>query len=157
MVDSIHVKDQNIRTAQLAEKPALEALQMRASLMWDEDREMLMKHPEAVSIPVEQFTNGLVLIATRGDAISGFVALARRPDSGIELDGLFVEPVWWKQGIGTRLMAAAEALAVGRGHTHIQLVANPRAQDFYRRCGYAVVGTTDLTWRPALLMVKRIK
>lgn len=117
---------------------------------------MLIRHPEAVSIPVEQFTGGMVLVATRGEAISGFVALAPRQDSGIELDGLFVEPVWWKQGIGTRLMAAAEALAVGRGNTHIHVVANPRAENFYVRCGYAVVGTTELTWRPAPLMSKRL-
>lgn len=117
---------------------------------------MLLKHPEAASIPVEQFTSGLVLTATRGDAISGFAALARRPDSDIELDGLFVEPDLWKQGIGTCLIAAAEALAIARGHTHIHVVANSRAQDFYARCGYALVGTTNLTWRPALLMLKRI-
>lgn len=147
---------ETIRSAHIAEKPELEALQMRASLMWEEDREMLIRHPEAVSIPIAQFTSGMVLVATRGEAIVGFAALEPRPDGGAELDGLFVEPDWWKQGIGSRLMLAAETLAASRGNTHVHLIANPRAQNFYERCGYTVVGTTDQTWRLAALMSKRL-
>ena len=68
-----------IRTGDLAEKPALEALQMRASLMWEKDREMLLCNPEAVSIPVAQFTSGMVLVATQSEAFVRRTDNTRRP------------------------------------------------------------------------------
>jgi len=43
-----------IRTAAVAEQRALEALQLRASLTNDGDREALLANPDAINVPLEQ-------------------------------------------------------------------------------------------------------
>jgi ribosomal protein S18 acetylase RimI-like enzyme len=56
------------------------------------------------------------------------------------------------QGIGTRLMAAAERLACEAGAQEIELGAedgNPRARQLYERLGYEVVRTDDFKYEGA--------
>ena len=145
-----------IRFARVEDKTALEELQMRASLMWDEDRDQLLAHPEAVTIPLKQLEREMVLIAESARTPLAFVALEERHDGATELDGLFVEPMLWRRGIATHLMNQAEALALSRGSTEMHVIANSRAEGFYQRCGYIVIGETDTTWRPASLMRKQL-
>jgi N-acetylglutamate synthase-like GNAT family acetyltransferase len=143
-----------IRVATIDDKNSLEALQMRASLMWEEDREQLLANPQAVTIPAEQFERKSILVAEVAGEIVGFTALADREDGQAELDGLFVEPAKWRQGIASQLMIETEALAVARGSSEIHVIANSRAQGFYEHCGFVVIGRTEQTWRPADLMCK---
>ena len=52
-----------IRTAAVAEHEALEALQLRASLTNDGDREALLANPDAINIPLEQLAAGRVFVS----------------------------------------------------------------------------------------------
>lgn len=67
-------------------------------------------------------------------------ALPRDTDPGRFLvDGLCVDQEYRGQGIGTALLAAAEALALSRGHGQIQIdvaAENHPAQRLYDRLGY---------------------
>lgn len=57
-----------------------------------------------------------------------------------EIDELFVLPEARSQGVGTRLLAAAEAALAARGCVRVQLqlgVTNSAARSFYERRGYA--------------------
>lgn len=93
-----------IRRALLSEKEALEALQTRASLANPEDREALIANPGAIELPAAQIKAGQVFVTCRDDVILGFAVMLPRTDGGFELDGLFVEPGHWRQGIGKRLV-----------------------------------------------------
>ena len=148
---------EHVRVATLHDKSALESLQMRASLMWEEDREQLIAHPEVIFIPIEQFESGSVLLTEIGSSIVGFTALAMREDGQAELDGLFVEPSLWRRGIASRLMGPTEALARSRGCRELHVIANSRAKGFYEHHGFKVVGRTQTLWRPADLMCKQIE
>ena len=148
---------ETIRSARVEDKEALESLQMRASLMWEEDRVQLLAHPEVVAIPLKQLERGMVLVAESAGTVVGFAALAERSDGETELVGLFVEPELWGQGIASQLMVEAEALALSRGSKQMHVIANPRAEGFYHRRGYIGVGQTNSTWRPAPLMCKQLK
>ena len=117
-----------IRPASHGERKALEALQWRASLMWEEYREALLAHPDAIALPDAQIADGRVLVAEFEGRIAGFAVVLRRADGDAELDGLFVEPGRWRKGVGTRLVRAAEKLAPGARHLHV--IANPRAEGF---------------------------
>lgn len=58
------------------------------------------------------------------------------------LDGICVHPEWRGRGIGTALLAAADAYAATRGARQVQLSVvdtNPRAEALYQRLGYRVV------------------
>ena len=137
----------HIRPALTEEREALEALQRRASLALGEYNEQLEAHPDAVHLPAGQVARGNVLVAERDGKIAGFAAL-----DGQELDGLFVEPDLWRSGVGKALVDAAVHEARRRGLSLVTVVANPSAQGFYEKCGFAVEGEEQTRFGPALRM-----
>ena len=69
-----------VRPAIVSERAFLEALQWRASLQNPNDREALLKHPDAIVLPVRQIIEGGVFVAERGGKIIGFSAILPRED-----------------------------------------------------------------------------
>lgn len=134
-----------VRWARAEERQALEDLQRRASLALDEYREQLEAHPDAIVLPAEHI--GSTLVAEVDGQIAGFAVLL-----GGELDGLFVEPVQWRRGIGTALVEAAVHEARRRGVSLVTVVASPEARAFYEKCGFAVEGETETRFGPAVRM-----
>jgi GNAT superfamily N-acetyltransferase len=144
------------RLALPAERSALEELQRRASLIWEEDREALLAHPDAIELPLQQITDGRTIVAERIGELLGFAVVLRREDGDAELDGLFVEPGQWRQGIGRALVEEAERIAVHDGAAHLWVIANTRALDFYGACGFVTVGEVATRFRPAPRMRKAL-
>ena len=140
-----------IRRAQAKERDALEDLQRRASLALGTHNAQLEANPDAIHLPAEQIALGEVLIAEIDGEIAGFAVIL---DEGgrAELDGLFVEPSHWRQGIGTALVDEAVHLARDRGLSLMTVVANPAARRFYERCGFSVEGEEQTRFGPALRM-----
>jgi hypothetical protein len=52
----------SVRLARIDERAALEALQWRASLVWEEYRDVLLAHPDAVELPAEQIAEGRTIV-----------------------------------------------------------------------------------------------
>lgn len=140
----------SIRTARLEERASLEALQRRASLANPEDRPHLEAHPDAIQLPGEQIERGEVHVAEVDGQIVGFAAIVEEADH-LELDGLFVEPDRWRQGIGAALVDVAAHQARRRGLA-LMVVANAQAQGFYARCGFSAEGEADTRFGPAIRM-----
>ena len=140
-----------LRPARPEERHRLEDLQRRASLALDDYREALLAHPEAIALPTTQIERGEVIIAEMDNRIAGFAVVL--DDHGkAELDGLFVEPELWRNGVGSALIEAAVSAARRRGLSLLTVVANPAAEVFYTRCGFTVEGVTDTRFGPALRM-----
>jgi GNAT superfamily N-acetyltransferase len=137
-----------IRLARPEEREALEAVQRRASLALPDYREQLEAHPDAIHLPPAQIANGQVMVAELDGRVAGFAAVV-----GGELDGLFVEPELWRQGIGAALVDAATHAARGKGLA-LTVVASPAARGFYERCGFSVEGDAQTRFGPALRMSK---
>ena len=135
-----------IRLARPDERDELEALQRRASLALPDYREQLVAHPDAIHLPPAQVSNGQVLVAELDGRAVGFAAVV-----GGELDGLFVEPELWGQGIGRMLVDAATDAARRKGLA-LTVVANPTARQFYERCGFSLEGETQTRFGPGLRM-----
>ena len=146
-----------IRPAALAERAALEALQWRASLVWEEYREALLAHRDAIELPDAQIRDGRAFVALRTDTIVGFAVVLPREDGDAELDGLFVEPDLWRNGIGRHLVCEAETLALRGGAKYLYVVGNPRAEKFYLACGFVQTGVYETRFGPGLIMRKDIK
>lgn len=125
-------------------------MQRRASLALDEYRDQLEAEPDAIELPAEQIERKQVIVAELGDRIAGF-AVVLADDDLAELDGLFVEPEYWRQGIGAALVDVAvhEARRQGLAMT---VVANPSARGFYERCGFTLEGEAQTRFGPALRM-----
>lgn len=143
-----------IRAAKDAECRELVALQRRASLAWDEYRELLLSHPEAIEPPAEQIRQKRVYVAERDGKIVGFAVVLPQNDGSAELEGLFVDPERWRSGIGSRIVRKAERMASGEGFAFRHVVAVPQARGFYSACGFELVGKERTRFGEAFLMRK---
>lgn len=139
-----------IRMARPEEREVLEALQRRASLALGEYNEQLEAEPDAVHLPLEQIERGEVIVAELDDRLAGFAAVIIDDDVA-ELDGLFVDPSYWRKGIGSALVDVAVHEARRQGLA-MMVIANPSAREFYEKCGFAVEGEAETRFGPALRM-----
>ncbi|WP_165578313.1 GNAT family N-acetyltransferase [Photorhabdus sp. RW14-46] len=145
-----------IRLAGTTEQLALEALQLRASLMWEEDRELLLANPHMIELPIEYITAGYVYIAEQANVILGFCVVLPLSDGNAELDGIFIEPGFWHQGIGKQLVQITLNDLHIKGKVSLQVLANPQAEGFYIALGFKHLGKEYTQLGTAIRMIKYI-
>ena len=139
-----------IRDADADEARALEALQRRASDVWEEYRAPLAAHPDAIAAPHEAIADGRVRVAVDADGrLVGFSAVLSRENGRCELEDLFVEPDVMRLGVGRQLVHDLAERAAAAGATHVDVTANPNALGFYLRVGFVVTGETSTQFGPA--------
>ena len=94
-------------------------------------------------------------VALQDDAIRGFATIGPAWDSAQanlgELLALYVDPDWWRRGIGRRLVDKVRSRLSERGFTEAilwVLVGNEPAESFYRVDGWAADGAQreDEVW-----------
>ena len=136
--------------------PSEPLLTSRWSAGWEEYREALLARPDAIELPLEQIERGRAYVAERRGEVAGFSVVLPRQDGDADLDGLFVEPVMWKRGIGRRLIQEAQCLAASEGAKSLYVVANPRARGFYAACAFELIGQNDTRFGVGLTMRKRL-
>jgi GNAT superfamily N-acetyltransferase len=143
-----------LRTAAPGEGADLEAMQRRSSGVWEQYREQLRAHPDAIEMPSSFIASGWVRVAvTTGDVITGFsVVIPRSPDAH-ELDGLFVEPDHMRRGIGRMLVGDACRRARAAGAEALDVIAGP-AQGFYEKVGFRSLEAVQTRFGPAVRMRK---
>lgn len=141
-----------IRDGQPREAAELEGLQRRSSLAWEEYRADLEAHPEAIEVAMPVLEAGHVRVAEGADGPLGFSVLLPGADGTGELDGLFVDPTWFRRGVGRALIADAVARARDRGWRRIEVTANPRAIEFYVKQGFIDDGIVHTRFGPGLRM-----
>ena len=146
----------NIRPAGLDEKPALEALQLASSLMWESDRAAILANLDSCVIPTVQFEEGYVFVAEREGVVLGLGVLLPRADGEAELDGLFTHPDHWGQGVGRALIAEAERRARLWGAPRLNVVGNPNAEGFYTACGFEGFGVEETLFGDGLRLRKAL-
>src|SRR5215208_1663453 len=93
----------SIRAATMVEREELEALQRRASDVWEAYREQLAAHPDAIVLPPAFIDSGWVRVADDERPI-GFSVVIPQGAAIHELDGLFVEPRHMRHGVGRLLV-----------------------------------------------------
>jgi ribosomal protein S18 acetylase RimI-like enzyme len=141
-----------IREARPTERDALEALQRRSSDVWEQFREQLAEHPDAIELPASFIDSGCVRVAVDDDDIAiGFSVVIPGEDGRHELDGLFVEPDSARRGVGRELVEDACRRARAAGAACLEVTAGP-AQGFYEKVGFDVVGTVETRFAPAVRM-----
>jgi GNAT superfamily N-acetyltransferase len=82
----------------------------------------------------------------------GFSVLLAARGGACELDGLFVEPDLWGNGIGRLLVSDCAARAVRAGASLIEVTANPDALGFYSRLGFVSGEEVPTRFRPGRRM-----
>jgi putative acetyltransferase len=129
------------RKATVTDVPRMWELR-RDSILTLAPRGMTMAQAEtwANSMAVEgmeqRFRDAEVWVAEVDDRIAGWIALR-----GDYIDGLYTDPRFVERGIGTDLVALAEALMRERGIHIIRLEASVNAEQFYLRRGFVPKGS----------------
>lgn len=142
----------NIRNGPQTEAPVLEALQRRSSDVWEQYREQLAAHPDAIELPQAFIDNRWVRVAVDvDDTPIGFSAVIPGNGPVHELDGLFVEPQHMSSGVGRALIEDAAARASAQGAEALEVTVGP-AQGFYERVGFNLIGTAQTRFGPAVRM-----
>jgi GNAT superfamily N-acetyltransferase len=150
------MSEMRVRIATRSEREMLERLQRRASLVLDDYRDVLLQHPDAIDLPLEQLDGGHVYVCEKGGAVIGFMVILPSADGQAELDGLFVDPGHWRSGVGHRLVQVARAVAVARGASALRVVASPQARAFYDYCDFRACGVQQTRFGPAITMTLSI-
>ena len=139
-----------IRHARVGETLALEALQRRSSDVWEDYREQLAAHPDAIEVPQSFIDKGWTRVAVDDDDTPiGFSVVIPTDGPFHELDGLFVEPAHMRGGIGRALVEDAAARGSREGATALEVTAGP-AQGFYEKVGFRLVGEAQTRFGPAV-------
>lgn len=125
--------------------------------MWEEYREQLAAHPDAIELPWTFIDNGWVRVAAGNDDVPvGFSVVIPTDGAVHELDGLFVEPDHLRCGIGRALVEDAVARASALGGRCLEVTAGP-ARGFYERTGFHVIGEAQTRFGSAVRMRREIR
>jgi len=141
-----------LRDAVVTDVGALEELQRRASLVWEDTRAQLLTHPELIELAPQQVAAGLVRVAELDGAPVGFSAVLAVAAQRCELDGLFVEPDRWRGGVGRLLVQDAAVRAAAAGATRLEVTANRNALGFYEQLGFVAGELVPTLLVPGLRM-----
>jgi predicted N-acetyltransferase YhbS len=134
-----------IRAARREEAARLTTIARTSKASWGYPRDWLHLWEDELTLTPGEIDTTLVWVATAGESILGYCALAATGDpEALEIDGFFVAPEHMGTGVGRALMRHAMAQAIAAGARRLKIVSDPNAEGFYRRFGARRVG-----WEPS--------
>ena len=131
-----------IRSSTAGDLPALRHVFRRAALSNVGDRAWIEAHPDEWGLDETNVIEGRSRVAIVNGETVGFATLV-----GSELEDLFVDPDWMRQGIATALVRDVAATV-----PRIDLTANPHALAFYESVGFVEDGVAETSGGPAVRM-----
>jgi GNAT superfamily N-acetyltransferase len=130
----------NLRSAVLADLPALNALAWEAKAHWGYSTEQLQAWADDMAVTAESLTARPVVVADNAGEPIGFAQVATDTQPW-ELWALWVRPAHMGKGAGKALLTWAMELAATASQAELAIDADPNAADFYLHCGARVVAT----------------
>ncbi|GGG06491.1 hypothetical protein GCM10010912_58860 [Paenibacillus albidus] len=112
-----------------------------ASLTIEGDRDLFAAHPEWLVWDDEMLP--FARVAVVDGRVVGF-ASARPVDDFLELEDLFTDPDWMRQGIASALLED-----IARRGVRVEVTANPHAIGFYESVGFIASGIANTQGGPA--------
>jgi GNAT superfamily N-acetyltransferase len=137
-----------IRDARPEDMSALREVFRRSSLSNEGDRMTLLAHPDALELPDLAVKEGRTRTAVADGRIIGF-ATWLSAGNAIEIEDLFVDPEWMRQGAGRALVLDLIAIARGSGIRRVEVTANQHALAFYEKVGFVVGHDAQTRFGPA--------
>jgi GNAT superfamily N-acetyltransferase len=144
----------SIRCAKPQEQRSLTRLCVRATAQAGYDEAFIDRAMPALTITVPLITGGYVQVAEyeAGEAV-GVVTVTPTELSGIALlYNIFVDPPFWRRGIGRALFRAAVTRAKELKAGALMIYAEPSAAAFYNRLGAIRIGEGPFSYSPELIL-----
>ncbi len=134
-------EDFAIRPARHADKDALTELCMRSKKSNGYDDAFMDACTDELRVRGSWIAEDDFWVAEAADgALVGCIRLSSDKASGGELETCFVAPDYKGKGVGRALFLTLESRAKTIGLRHIELDADPFAEAFYQRMGFATTG-----------------
>jgi GNAT superfamily N-acetyltransferase len=144
----------SVRDARPDDQRDLTRLCVRATMQAGYDEAFIDRTMPALTITMPLIIGGYVRVAE--DETGGVVGVtAVRPTAvqGIALlEGIFVDPPFWKRGIGRVLFEAAVTRAKALKAGALMIYAEPSAEGFYKRLGAIRIGEGPFFYSPELIL-----
>ena len=134
-----------IKPARAEEADRLTEICLTAKAVWGYDAEFMAMSREALTITQAAIAEGRVLRAENetGEILGVATAVPLAPKGVFDLGQMFVDPSAMRTGVGRKLFEAIIALIAAEGATKLVILADPHAEDFYRRLGAKRVGDAE--------------
>ena len=140
-----------IRTAVESDLPRLRAVFRDSSWSNEGNRELLVEHPEFLELSANAVREGRTRAAVINGNIVGFASLADATGR-LELEDLFVDPAFMRQGVGRALIRDVAEQARRRGVRRVEVDANDHALRFYEEVGFVALERVALDHGTAMRM-----
>ncbi|GIP22621.1 GNAT family N-acetyltransferase [Paenibacillus sp. J22TS3] len=137
----IYASNLFIRSADVDDVGALCDIFRRASLTVESNRNLITAHPEW--LVWDHAMLPFVRVAVVDGRVVGF-ASARPVDDFLELEDLFTDPDWMRQGVASNLVED-----ITRRGVRVEVTANPHAIGFYESVGFVTSGVVNTEGGPA--------
>jgi N-acetylglutamate synthase-like GNAT family acetyltransferase len=141
------------RGAREADAPELTRLAVAAKRSWGHSADLIDLWLPDLEFTPESIRANRVTLALQGRQAVGVVSVSCCGTSA-ELEGLWVHPACFGQGLGKALFGKAVADAGAQGATSLLIASDPHAEGFYLRLGALPAGTLPST--PAGRMLPRL-
>ncbi|MDJ0568095.1 MAG: GNAT family N-acetyltransferase [Pleurocapsa sp. MO_192.B19] len=138
----------NIRKGQPSESELLSDLALRSKAYWGYSQEFIDACRKELTYSPEDIQSNHIFVAEIDNSIVGFYALAILSPIEIELEALFIEPVYIGQGYGRKLIDHAKTISHQLGRQVIIIQGDPNAASFYLAVGGKLIGETESTSIP---------
>lgn len=147
-----------IRRGQVGDQEALNDVMQTASLAVEsgEVLRQLQAEPAYLTLDKGLLERGQVIVACADSVPVGFASFLVEGSDEAELDGMFIRPQFWRQGLGRQLFAAVESELVSRKATSIRVVAGMCAVDFYNAMGLEIVGEAETALGPVVPVMRKV-
>jgi GNAT superfamily N-acetyltransferase len=115
----------------------------RASMSNENDRGPLGEHPEWLVLSDRAVTEGRMRVALEAHGAAIGFATYLVAHGAVELEDLFVDPVWMRRGVAKALVLDLSARLQAMGFDTLEVTANPHAMAFYEHMGFVQSGIVD--------------
>ena len=129
-----------IRKASVYDAPALTELALRSKRAWGYDDVFIARIMEDMIVRGDYLRHEHGLVAEEHGSILGYAILRTEDDHAILRD-LFIEPAYFKRGIGRKLFSKCIEIARNHSMKRLSLESDPNATEFYERMGMHVTGS----------------
>jgi N-acetylglutamate synthase-like GNAT family acetyltransferase len=149
-----------VRQAVPADTLQLNTVMRHASLAIEtgEVLQRLRNEPELLQVDGTLIDSGQVVLAEADGVVVGLASFVIIEGAYAELDGMFVDPSYWRRGIGKIIFEAVERELTARQATGIRVVSSASAVDFYKSVGFSIVGEESTSLGPTVpVMTKDLK
>ncbi|WP_340025935.1 GNAT family N-acetyltransferase [Paenibacillus sp. FSL K6-1096] len=141
MKKSLYSSNFIIRNAVFDDIGLLRDIYRRASLSVEADRDLFAAHPEWLVWDDKMLP--FTCVAVVNGRVVGF-ASARPVNGCLELEDLFTDPEWMRQGVASALIQD-----IARRGVRVEVTASPQAIGFYEAAGFIANGFANTEGGPA--------